>query len=150
MGKLIRYKKRFIFCYKWLILRIGDLNKDLNEIVEMYYFDDENLFDTLNFYSSHIHSIADFTGVGKITSLKTIKEIIKVVRLNMMYTNKKELEEVLEEGLAEEELAVGNEKSIIVEDNYVKLPRIESKSREGDPGLEILEQPKATVEQGLI
>ena len=82
--------------YSSIKSRLVEAKKDIDELEANYYYDEQNTFDTLNFYSEKIHAIKDFCGVGEVKRLKTIKEIIKVVRLNMKYTNKDELNELLD------------------------------------------------------
>lgn len=113
--------------YSSIKTRLVEVKKDLDELEANYFFDEQNVFDTLNFYSEHIHEIKDFCGVGEIKSLKTIKEIIKVVRLNMKYTNKDELNQLLEQDTSMLEF----EKSFTHESNKssVKLPPVVEKSK---------------------
>lgn len=114
--------------YSSIRTRLVEVKKDIDEIEAGYFFDEQNVFDTLNFYSEHIHEIKDFCGVGEIKSLKTIKEIIKVVRLNLKYTNKDELNELLNE---QDTSMLEFERSFTHESNKssFKLPPVVEKSK---------------------
>lgn len=115
--------------YSSIKTRLVEVKKDIDELEASYFFDEQNVFDTLTFYSEHIHEIKDFCGVGEIKSLKTIKEIIKVVRLNLKYTNKDELNELLNEqdtSMLEFERSFTHESS---NKSSVKLPPVMEKSK---------------------
>ncbi len=115
--------------YTAIQARLNDIKKDLGNIEAENCFDEENLFDTLNFYIDHIQNIKELCGVGEIRSLKTIKEITKVVKLNIKHLNKQELKELLEE--EEEQRLSELEKSFVSyggEKSPLKLPLIASKT----------------------
>ncbi len=115
--------------YTAMQIRLDDLKKDLDTIDAEDCFDAENIFDTLNFYVEHVQNIKELCGVGEIRSLKTIKEIIKVGKLNLKYVNKKELKGELH---STEDFQLTNEfeKSYVFEGEKppLKLPLIASKS----------------------
>lgn len=104
--------------------RTMELKKNLEEFDSSNYFDEENIFDSLNFYSTHIHNIKEFCGVGEIKSLRTIKEIIKVVRLNLKKKRKQESTDQLDSDVASlDDL----QKSFVEVSSTFKLPEICSK-----------------------
>jgi hypothetical protein len=67
--------------------RLDEVKKDLDNIDNANFFDTENLFDSLNFYSIHLHDLKDFMGVSEIKSLKTMKHIRDVVKAKIKTQN---------------------------------------------------------------
>lgn len=67
--------------------RLEEIKKELDIIDVSNCLDIENLFDTLNFYSIHLHDLKDFMGVNEIKSFKAMKHIIDVVKSKVKTQN---------------------------------------------------------------
>lgn len=67
--------------------RLKRAQKRIDSIDESNCMDRENLFDTLNFYSHHLHELKDFIGVSEIKSHKAMKHIVDVVKSKLKTQN---------------------------------------------------------------
>ena len=73
--------------YESCIIRLDEVKRDLDQIDSNNCMDRENLFDTLNFYSIHLHELNDFMGVSEIKAFKTMKHICDVVKSKVKTQN---------------------------------------------------------------
>ncbi len=73
--------------YESCLTRLDEVKRDLDQIDLTNCMDSDNLFDTLNFYSIHLHELNDFMGVSEIKAFKTMKHICDVVKSKVKTQN---------------------------------------------------------------